>query len=417
MTPPYVLLVCSGLDHAHRGFETFARECFAALREDPAVRIELIKGSGARGPGERSLPTPTRDNPLVRGVASVVGKQAFRLEAFAFGLELVPVLLSRQPDVVYTSEWDTARVLARLRDRTRSRFKVLLSNGGFASTGFEHLDHVQELTPGALEYVLARGANPARHTVLPLGFHIDPELLTAVPEERDALRARLGLPAKRKIVISVAAINRHHKRIDYLIEELAVVPEPRPFLLLVGQPEPETPGILELARSRLGAGNYDFRTVPAREIPELLRSSDLFVLASLEETQGRALIESAAAGVECIAYDNPVMRFALGEHGIYGDLGREGELARLFSAHANGEFGPAPKRRLAAHRHVYERFSWHRLRPRYVELLTTLAGNDPGAQRARVTSAHSEPTTRAAYPRRAIRTIRRHSSGSNDSGT
>jgi 1,2-diacylglycerol 3-alpha-glucosyltransferase len=393
-------LVCSGLDHAHRGFETFARECFTALREDPRVRIELVKGSGAPGQGERSLPTPTRDSRFLRALARLLGKQSFRLEAFVFGVELVPLVLEQRPDLVYTSEWDTSRVLAWVRDRTRARFKILLSNGSFASVGFEHLDHVQELTPAALDYVLRLGADPARHTVLPLGFQIEPQLSLADPVERNALRARQGLPADRRIVVSVAALNRSHKRIDYLIEEIAAVPEPRPFLLLVGEPEPETPGLVELARDRLGEGHYAFRTVPAERVPELLRASDLFVLASLAEMQGRALIEAAAAGVECIAHENPVMRFALGEHGIFGDLSRTGALTRLLVAHQRGEFGSIRDRCLAAHRHVYERFSWDCLRSRYIDVFTTLARDDgpadPGdSQRALTSSPHSEPTTRA----------------------
>lgn len=397
---PHVLLVCSGLEHAWRGFESFARECFEALRGEPSIQIELMKGSGPRRPGERSLPTPTRDQPLVRSLARALGKQPFRLEAFAFGLGLLPVVARRRPDVIYTSEWDTARALAWWRDRANAHFKILLSNGGFAAAGFERFDHVQQLTPAALEYVLRLGADPARHTVLPLGFGIGPELETITDAERGALRARLGLPAERKIVICVAAFNRHHKRIDYLIEELAALPAPRPFLLLAGQPEPETPELLQLAHERLGEGNYALRTVRARTIPALLQASDLFVLASLVEMQGRALVEAAAAGVECIAHEHPVMRYALGEHGIFGDLSRRGELARLLAAHECGELGCARERALAAHRHVYERFSWDRLRPRYVELLTELAhvhrnGSCGGTQRARVTSAHSEPATRA----------------------
>jgi 1,2-diacylglycerol 3-alpha-glucosyltransferase len=393
---PHVLLVCSGLEHARRGFESFARECFEALRGEQGVRIELVKGSGEAGPGERSLPTPTREQPLVRGLARALGRQPFRLEAFAFGVELLPVVTRRRPDIVYTSEWDTARVLAWWRDQMHAPFKILLSNGGFAATGFEPFDHVQQLTPAALEYVLRLGADPARHTVLPLGFDIGPELEVATEWERRALRARLGLPVQRTIIISVAALNRHHKRIDYLIEELAVLPAPRPFLLLTGQPEPETPELVKLARERLGEGNYAFRTVRAQTIPELLRASDLFVLASLVEMQGRALVEAAVAGVECVAHENPVMRYALGEHGIFGDLSRSGELTRLLAAHERGEFGQAGQRRLAAHRHVYECFSWDRLRSRYVELLTELARPaNCGAQRARVTSAHSEPATRA----------------------
>ena len=53
-----------------------------------------------------------------------------------------------------------------------------------------------------------------------------------------------------------------------------------------------------LAVSRLGAGNFAMLTVPAEEVADLYRASDLFVLASLAETQGRALIEAAAQAAD-----------------------------------------------------------------------------------------------------------------------
>ena len=327
--PPRVLLVCSGLDHAHRGFESFARECFETLRHEDAVRIKLVKGSGPSGPDERSVPALRRDQLAVRALGRTLRTRPFRVEEYAFAVSLQPLLLHRRPDVVYLSEWGTARALAAIRAATRQRFKLLLCNGTFAVSGFEHLDHVQELTPAGRGYVLKRGADPARHSVLPLGFRIGPRLALPSGAERATLRARLGLPVDRTIAISVAALNHQHKRLDFVIEELASLPEPRPFLLLVGEPDPETPGVLALARERLGGDGFHARTVRAAAVSDLLRASDVFVLASLFEAQGRAAIEAAAHGLPCLVHDSPVMRFALGEHGIYGDFLQRGSLAAL----------------------------------------------------------------------------------------
>jgi 1,2-diacylglycerol 3-alpha-glucosyltransferase len=370
---PLVLLVCCGLDHARRGFESFARECFDALRADPGIRIELVKGSGDSGPGERAIPTLRRDRRPALALSRIFGVRAFRFEALAFAFSLQPLLWRRKPDVVYLSEWDTARGLALLRKITRQRFKLVLSNGTFAPAGFEHLDRVQELTPANRDWLVDRGADPRRHTVLPLGFQIECELRLPTPMARSALRERLGLPRDRTIVISVAALNRSHKRLDYLIEELAALPEPRPFLLLVGEPDEETAEIRSLANHALGERGHSIRTVPAEEVPDLYRASDVFVLASLAEAQGRALIEAMSYGLPCVAHDSPVMRFAAGDHGLFGDLSQRGSLTRLLRHPP--ESGAAQAQ--ARHRHVYERFSWESLRPRYVEFLAELAQPRP----------------------------------------
>jgi len=362
--------VCSGLDHAHRGFESFARQCFDALHKDPSLHIELVKGSGRRGPDERSVPTLRRDHAVAKALGGAFGFRPFRLEALAFAFSLQPVLMRRRPDVVFLSEWDTARGLAGLRSLTRLRFKLLLSNGTFATGGFDHLDHVQELTPAGFDHVVACGADPRRHTVLPLGFDIDKQLTLPSEAERSRLRQRLELPVDRQILLSVAALNRHHKRLDYLIEEVAALPRPRPYVMLIGEPEAETPGLRTLARNRLGDDGHAIRTVPAAEVADFYRVSDVFVLASLAEAQGRALVEAMSHGLPCITHDSPVMRFAVGDCGRFGDLSQRGALTGLLESGMPGRDADQAE---ARHAFVYERFSWDRLRPRYVELLSAVA--------------------------------------------
>lgn len=374
---PRVLLACAGLDHARRGFESFARECFDALRDADEIEIELVKGSGPARERELAVPTPTRDGLPARGLGAATGKEPFRFEHAAFALSLQPLLLRRDPHVVYFSEWDTGRVLARLRGVTRRRFRTVLCNGTTATANFGHLDHVQELTPAALEGNVAAGADPDRHGLLPLGFSIPRTFTPTTPEQKAALRRRFALPAERHVVVSVAALNRHQKRLDHLVEEVAGLPAPRPFLLLLGQPEGETPQIRALARERLGDEGHSIRTVPPADVEPMVRACDTFVLASLGECLPRALIEATAAGLSCLAHDYGVTRYALGQHGLFADLSRPGALAGLLRARLEAPPDP-PAAAAARHARAYEQFSWDRLRPRYVEMLTEAAA---GARR------------------------------------
>lgn len=375
MSAPRVLLVCCGLEHAHRGYETFARGCYEALRDEPGLDLELVKGSGPRRSGERSIPTLRRDRPVALLAGRALRARPFRIEAFAFGLALEPVLARRRPELVYVSEWDTARVLAFLRSRLRQRFKLLFCNGGFATYGFECFDHVQELTPFGRQWVLDLGADPRRHSVLPMGFELAAQAAPSSATERTRLRRELRLPVDRRLIVSIAALNREQKRLDYLIEEFAALPEPRPFLLLDGQPEEETAGLRALARERLGPDGCELRTSPSDRVPDVLRASDAFVLASLAETQARAVIEAAAEFVPCLVHESPITRFALGDHGWFADLTRTGSLTELLLELARTPAAVTAQRVDHAREHVYERFSWDRLRPRYVELLTAVANS------------------------------------------
>ncbi|HKP89675.1 MAG TPA: glycosyltransferase family 4 protein [Thermoleophilaceae bacterium] len=370
--PVRVLLACSGLEHARRGFESFARECFDTLRDEPLLDLELVKATGDDADRERAVPALKRDGRAAGALARLSGREPLHVEQFAFAFSLQPRILRRRPDVVYFSEWYTGVGLNLLRRVNRQDYALVMSNGSMAAEGFKWFDRVHQHTAPAYEYVLARGADPRRHTLLPVAFKMAPELEVPSDDERRSLRSRHGLPADRMIVISVAALNWWHKRLDYLIEEVALLPEPRPFLLLVGQPEPETEALRVLARERLGEDGHDFRTVSPAEVDELLRASDAFVLASLAEGLPRALVEGAARGLLCIAHDYPIPRYALGDHGRLGNFLERGALAELLREWSPRDRDPSLARE--RHRYVYERFSWDTLRPQYVDLLVGAKG-------------------------------------------
>jgi glycosyltransferase involved in cell wall biosynthesis len=187
-------------------------------------------------------------------------------------------------------------------------------------------------------------------------------------------------------VISVAALNRYHKRLDYLIEEVARLPEPRPFVLLIGHPEPETEGLRQLAQERLGPEGHSFRTVTRPEVDAHVRASDFFVLASLAEGLPRGLVEALAHGIPCLAHDYPVAHYALGEHALVADFTQPGALAGLLAGLLDGEHDPdrANARRMS----VYERFSWDVLAPQYVDMLHGAVG-----RKAFSASADGRPAT------------------------
>ena len=366
MSGCHVLLACSGLDHARRGFETFARECFEALQGRPEITIELVKGSGASGRGERSVPTLTREARAIRAIARARSVQPFIVEHIAFALALIPLIVRRRPDVVYFSEWHVGRVLAAWRRAARQQVALAFCNGALIPGGYGHLDRVQQLVPGAIEYTAARGEPSERQMMLPLGVAIPRELAPLGEADRDALRRRLDLPADRTVVLSAGALN-HQKRMAYLVDEVHSLPEPRPYLLLLGQEEADTPEIRRRAHERLGADGHAVRTVAPGAMGDHYRASDAFVLASLWESFGRVLVEAQSHGLPCLAHDYPVMSWILGEEGDTADLRAPGPVAAWLSG--LGPCDPDPERRARRHRYAHQRFSWDALAGRYAEFL------------------------------------------------
>jgi glycosyltransferase involved in cell wall biosynthesis len=379
--PPIgVLLVCSGIGYAMRGFETFAIECHAALRRDPRLRTVLVRAHGPAGEGERTARTVNRDTRIARLLGRAARRDGYFAEQMIYALGLLPVLRRERPDVVLFSDWALGSALGRWRALTRSRYRLLLCNGAPGPPPYDwSVDHVQQLTPAYHAMAMEAGEPPARHTLLPLGVALEPELRVFSRDERLALRERLGLPREREIVLSVAALNIWHKRLDYVVREVASL-EPRPYLVMLGQREEETGTVLDLARALLGPDGFTARTVAPDAVADHYRCADAFVLGSLHEASGRVLLEALGRGLPTLCHDSEVTRFVTGEHGRRADLSRAGALAGLLAEVRRD--GVPEERRRAQHRFAYDTFGWDRLLPRYVEMIEACAAATPRWRRS-----------------------------------
>src|SRR4051794_40533422 len=361
-----VLLVCPGVAHIARGFETFALECYAALREQPRLRVALVGASGPVGDGRHRAASLRKDGLPARALGVAVRRDGYWVEQLSFALGLLPVLRRAAPDVVYFSDWVLGLALGRLRDRTGMRFKLLMSNGAPGYPPFDWaFDHVQQLTPPLYEAALAGGEPPERHTLLPLGVAVGPPPRRLRDDERAALRRRLRLPEDGEILLSVAALNRWSKRLDFLAREVARL-DTRPHLVLLGEHDDEAEQVIAAARAALGADGFTARTVPPTAVGDYYRAADLAVLASIHESMGRVLVEALSHGLRTVAHKSEVIAYVTGGHALLRDLQADGSLTA-----ALGEARRMPDddgARRARHEFTRERFGWDVLRPRYLDM-------------------------------------------------
>ncbi len=367
-----VFFVCPGLGHIARGYETFTREAFDVLRGDDRLDADLFKGAGSMADRERAVWCLRRNRAATRALGTMIRRDAYYDEQTTFALALLPQLVRLRPDVIYFSDGVVGNLLWRWRRLSRARYKLLLSNGGpLGPPAFPRFDHVHQVSEVYHEESLQAGRPAETQTLIPYGFRIDPQFRPLRPDERAALRRKLGLPADRQVVLSVGALNRSHKRMDYVIREVASLPTPRPYLLLLGNVEPESPPIIRLGNELLGADGFRAATVPQAEIPAYYRSADTFVLGSLKEGFGRVYVEALTHGLPCLAHDYPGARLVLGEHGLFGDLRADGVLAGLIRGLLLVE--ETDSERQNRHESAYERFSWERLRDSYIEMIRRCA--------------------------------------------
>lgn len=378
-----VFFVCSGLGHVRRGYETFMRECYAALRHEPGMDLWLFKGAGPAEAQDLSLLHLPRSGFGARFIGEVTNRGAYTVEQVTFTASLLPHLVREQPDLVYYCDISIGKLLHYWRKLTGARYRLLLHNGGPHPVPYQWADHVHQLTPGEADRAVAAGFEASRQTLLPCGFRFGQVPRPASPEEKAARRRALGLPLDRPVVLSVGALNRGHKRMDYLISEIAAMGRERPYLVMLGEVESETPAVRATADLLLGPDGYMMRTVNREAMDRYYRSADVFALASLVEAFGLVYVEAMSHGLPCVAHDYPVSRFVLGEDGLLADLRLSGRLAeRTRQALALAD---TPEQRIQRHTAVSHRFDWSALAPQYVAMMQLVA-HPPLAQ----------PTPRAA---------------------
>ena len=204
------------------------------------------------------------------------------------------------------------------------------------------------------------------------------EFTPGTREEREALRRALGVPVDVPLVLSVGALNCTHKRMDYVIAEVAAM-KAQPHLLLLGAETAET-GLVRARAAELLSDRCTIRTLPRDEVRSAYRAADAFVLASLTEGFGIAQVEALAAGLPAVAHDTPTTAYVLGPHGVRADLRAPGALAPVLDRLLDTGSDDAKAR----HDWAWNTFSWERLAPSYAELWHACAdGRVPVFEHAR----------------------------------
>lgn len=363
-----IFIICSGLGRIKRGFESFSQECFDVLSKETSLDITLFKNGGGKSKGrEIVLWNLPRDTWVAIKLGKLIKRGAYFVEQATFFLSLLPYIYCSKPNVIYFSDGNLGNLLWYWRNLAKQKYKLLFCNGAPFSPDFvPYSDYIQQVTPHNFQIATKAGIPSAKQTMIPHGIYIPEELQIPPTTEKWILKKKLRLPQNKPIILSVGSINKSHKRMDYLICAIDSLPEPRPYLLLLGQQNGESPEIIQLGNRLLGIDNFQVRTVAKDEVADYYKVADVFVLASLSEGFGLVLAEALSYGLPCLAHDYEISRFVLGDKGYFADFKIKGNLANLIS---NGlRENTDSSKYYIRHRSVYERFSWERLCPSYVEM-------------------------------------------------
>lgn len=178
--------------------------------------------------------------------------------------------------------------------------------------------------------------------------------------QRAELRAQLGIPPDRRIVVYIGLL-APYQGTNLLLEVAQQMCQRHPDLhfLIMGHPDPQS--YRNLAAS---LGIADHVTLPGRIIYRDLHSylalGEVAVAPKMSLTEGNGKIGNyMAMGLPTVAFDTPVNREILGPYGFYAKLGNAADFAaQLELALTNREL--AAERAAGARARAVAELSWER---------------------------------------------------------
>lgn len=319
-----IALLCSGLGNVLRGHEIFSRDLFDLLQD--SLNITLFKGGGVASERELVIDNIPRNSPFLDNIhvsvsskwaSSVREQERNRIETETFAYAALRPLLEGGFDVIHCLEQEVCNIIYSQRHLFKKVPKIVFSNGGaIPAKKLPRCDFVQEHTG----YNLSHSAKD-KAFMIPHGVDLN-RFRAGMPSD---FRRQHSIPESAFVVISVGTICYWHKRMDYVIEELAGLDDV--YLVIAGQSCGDTPAIKELGLRLLG-NRVRFVTLPHEQLAAAYVAANLFVLGSLFEAFGIVYIEAMAMGLPVVCTNHPNQR-SIVQEGIFIDMKEPGALREV----------------------------------------------------------------------------------------
>ena len=376
--PVKLALVSSGLGHINRGFEISTARWFHALEQHTDMDVRLF--SGGRHKGAKQLWNFPRNSIWTKAFEYIPFMSEEQRWIMTYGAEQISFwsalnfdLLKFRPDVIWTKDIPLAYLLRWSRVMFNLKFKIVFANGGMLQPkSYAAYDLIQQIESHALAEAVEKGIPEEKMELLSNCVPI-PQLtsIEEAPEERAKTRASLGLAADDWVIVCVAAWNKYHKRIDYLLDEVAALDDPRVKLILCGAPEVDTEALQEQGKRLFGDRVQWIQATPER-VGEILHASDVFVLPSIREHLGNAMVEAILAGVPVIVHPHDGGRFVIEDEYWMTDLSQPGNLSAKLNWMRRNTRGNLARIKILQ-KSVAQRFSAEALAGKFEDMLKRVA--------------------------------------------
>jgi 1,2-diacylglycerol 3-alpha-glucosyltransferase len=366
-----IAILCSGLDNVMRGYETHCRTLFDCLKEEKIQGTEFIlfKREGKKSKNEIILKVPYRSDFLCQYLARFRGDLLY-WEYLFFALRFIGhcVLFRKKFQTISAIEPMVSKTIFKFRRLLPGKPKIVFTHGvwNHPSDNIHNADVFHEVS---IENYNAMKAyveeNKLTKEVVLLPHFLKDGIL---PEFNKAeLRKEFGIKTP-KVVLSVGAINRAHKRMDYLINEISKLPEDWTLIVCGSARGKEGEIVLDLGKQKMG-NRFVHLFTQRDEISKIYAIADIFVLASAQEGFGIVILEAMQSALPVILHNRELFQWILKQPDCCIDMEKAGSLSGFLAKYACDDRWLHEKSELNK-KTFCENYSWNGLRAQYLTLLT-----------------------------------------------
>ncbi len=365
-----IAILCSGLDNVLRGYETHCRTLFDCLKEEnvPNTEFFLFKRQGIQKKNEIVLKVPYRSDFLCQFLAKYRGDLLY-WEYLFFALRFISYCIIRR------KKFETIAVIEPMASKTIYKFRKLLPGKpkivfthGVWNHPSDNINNADVFHEVSVENYLAMKTyvekNNLNKKVVLLPHFLKNEL--AREFDKSAIKNEYSIKTK-KVLLSVGAINRGHKRMHYVINEALKLSDDWTLVLCGVARGKDADDMLNVAKEKLGE-RFVHIVVGREEVPKIYAMADVFVLASTQEGFGIVILEAMQAGLPIVLHNRELFKWILKQDDCCINMELEGNLETFLKLNANNDDWLIQKAEL--NRKLFaENYSWKGLRQDYLNLL------------------------------------------------
>ena len=330
-----VAIATSGLGHVFRGMEGWA-ELLAEELNKKGIDVTLFRGTiPAKKEYDICLSCLKRTSRIAKYLSKLNAIGGWRIglgspvqvETWSYGIFLL-WHLRKGFDLVHIKQGQLA-VFLRLANKLRLlNIPFVLGNGQVAEPDFiDALKYVQFLSPiEEEEMAMALGRNEN-------WFYV-PNFVDTVKfwvHSKKACREKLNIPPESFVILTIGAIQKYHKRMDYFIAEMKDLKQNCDLplhIIMAGSKSNDTDQLISVSKDYFGSDISVFVDFPKDKMPVIYNCADIFVLCSFKEAFGNVLVEAMSCEVPVIHHHDPILKWVVGGGGESCDLSEKGMLSK-----------------------------------------------------------------------------------------